>query len=128
MSPVIFPDVEMWATKYLRDRLAIYGYPGMFVSNRRESQTVAVWVRRDGGPALDQVREAARLGVNVLHTSEKAVNDLARTVSALMRDAAGNGPVLRVLQSSGPSPIPVAEGESLRRYATFEVWVRGSAL
>lgn len=128
MAPVIFPDVELWASAYLRDRLAAYGYPAMFVSNRRESQVPAVWVRRDGGPVLDQVREAARLGINVFHTSEQAVNDLARRVSALMRDARGYGPVLRVQQTSGPSPVAVGSGEPLRRYMTFEVWVRGSDL
>jgi hypothetical protein len=124
-TPIIFPDVELWATGYLRTGLATYGYPGTFVSNRRETQATAVWVRRDGGPTLDVVREAARLGINVFAPTERAATDLARTVAALMRAAANGAPVVKVEQSSGPSPIA---DNTPRRYMTFEVWVRGSTL
>jgi hypothetical protein len=124
-SPIIFPDVELWATGYLRTALANYGYPGMFVSNKREKQTTAVWVRRDGGPA-GQVLETPRLGVNVFAPSEQAVTNLARTVSALLCAAPDGSPVTRVVQMSGPSPIPDESGP--RRYMTFELTVRGSAL
>jgi hypothetical protein len=44
--------------------------------------------------------------VNVFHTTEQKVSDLARTVSALLRAAADGLPVTRVVQTSGPSPIP----------------------
>jgi hypothetical protein len=124
-TPVIFPDVELWATSYLRTALASHGYPGMFVSNKRETQTTAVWVRRDGGPA-GQVLETPRLGVNVYAPTEQAVTDLARTVSALLRAAPDGAPVTRVTQVSGPSPIPDASGP--RRYMTFELVVRGADL
>lgn len=127
MNPIIFPDVELHFTGYLRTALAAYGYPGTFVSNRRETQTTAVWVRRDGGPELDQVREAARLGINVYAPTEQAVTNLARTVSALMRASADGNPVVKVEQSSGPSPIADETGKP-RRYMTFEVWVRGATL
>jgi hypothetical protein len=125
-TPIIFPDVELWAVGYLRTALASYGYPGMFVSNRRETQTTAVWVRRDGGPTLDAVREAPRLGVNVFAPTEQAVTNLARTVSALLRAGADGVPVVRVTQTSGPSPIPDESGP--RRYMTFELIVRGTEL
>jgi hypothetical protein len=124
-TPIIFPDVELVLTGKLRTALAAHGYPGIFVSNRRESQAQAVWVRRDGGPVLDQVREAARVGVNVFDTSEQKVTDLARTVSALLRAAADGAPILRVRQTSGPSPIP---DSTPRRYMTFEIDVRGVEL
>lgn len=123
-APIIFPDVEMWATGYLRSALATHGYPGTFVSNRRESQTVAVWVRRDGGPA-GLVTEEARIGVNVFAASEKDASDLARTVAALLRAAGGSGDVKRVRQTMGPSPI--ADNQP-RRYMTFELVVKGSEL
>jgi hypothetical protein len=122
---IIFPDVELEVTAYLRDALAANGYPDMFVSNRRETQPTAVWVRRDGGPVLDVVRESARLGVNVFAPTEKAATDLARTVSALMRVAADGDPIVRVVQTSGPSPIA---DSTPRRYMTFEVTTRGSEL
>jgi hypothetical protein len=124
-TPVIFPDVELWATGYLRTALASHGYPGMFVSNKRESQATAVQVRRDGGPA-GQVLETPRLGVNVYAPTEQAVTDLARTVSALLRAAPDGSPVTRVTQTSGPSPIPDESGP--RRYMTFELTVRGADL
>lgn len=125
-TPIIFPDVELWATAYLRTALAAHGYVGMAVSNRRESQATAVQVRRDGGPTLDQVRESARLGVNVYAPTEQAATDLARTVSALLRAAADGAPVLRVTQTSGPSPI--ADESGPRRYMTFELTIRGTEL
>lgn len=124
-TAVIFPDVELWASGYLRTALAANGYPGMFVSNTRGTQTTAVWVRRDGGPA-QQVTEDARLGVNVYAPTEQAVGDLARVVSALMRAAAGNGSVRRVRQALGPSPVPDTSGP--RRYMTFELTLRGANL
>lgn len=124
-APIIFPDVELWATGYLRTALASYGYPGTFVSNRRESQATAVWVRRDGGPTLDVVRETARVGVNVFAPTEQAATNLARTVSALLRDAADGNPVVRVEQVAGPSPIA---DTTPRRFMSFEITVRGTAL
>lgn len=127
MNPIIWPDVELWATGYLRTALATYGYPGMFVSNRREKQDTAVWVRRDGGPALDQVREAARVGINVFAPTEQAAADLARTVQALMLAAANGNPVTRVEQNSGPSPI-ADDTKLARRFMSFDVTVRGAKL
>lgn len=124
-TPIIFPDVELWAASYLRTTLASHGYPGMFVSNKRETQATAVQVRRDGGPA-GQVLETPRLGVNVYAPSEQAATDLARTVSALLRAAPDGSPVVRVTQTSGPSPIPDESGP--RRYMTFELTVRGADL
>lgn len=123
-TPVIFPDLELWATGYLRTALASYGYPGMFVSNARGTQTTAVWVRRDGGPALDVVREAPRLGVNVYAPTEKAVTDLARTVSALIR-AIPHTSAVRIVEATGPTPI--ADGAP-RRFMSYELNVRGADL
>ncbi len=122
---VEFPSVEMWATAYLRDAIADYGYPSVSVGVIRTSGD-QVTVRRDGGPTLDVVREAARLGVNVWASTEKAADDMARRVSALLRAAADGDPVVRVVQTMGPSPVADAAGP--RRYMTFECWVRGDSL
>lgn len=122
--PVVFPDTEIWATAYLREALAAHGYPGTFVANRRETQVVAVWVRRDGGPG-GQVTEQARLGVNVYAATEQAVGDLARTVSALMRAAAGHAQVKHVREVAGPTPI--ADGKP-RRFMSYELVIKGTEL
>lgn len=122
----MFPDVELWATTYLRDALKLHGYTGVYVSNHYLQKPVEVWVRRDGGPVLDQVREAARLTINVFATgdNDQPVSDLARTVSAIMR-AGAVGPVVRVTQTTGPTPVP----DTLpRRLIAFEVVVRGTEL
>lgn len=127
MKPVvIFPDIELVVTTYLRTALASYGYPSVFVSNKRGTQTTAVWVRHDGGPALDQVRESARVGVNVYAPTEQDADDLARTVSALLVASPNGNPIVRAEQSSSPSGV--AEVNGARRFMSFEFTVRGSDL
>lgn len=125
-APIVFPDVEMWAATYLKAALASHGYAGMSVVNVRTATVPQVWVRRDGGPVVDQLREVARLGVNVFATSEQKATDLARTVAALLRAGATGDPVTRVQQTAGPSPIADAVGP--RRYMTFEITTRGTEL
>jgi hypothetical protein len=127
IAPIIFPDVELWLTGYLRDALSLHGFPGVFVSNRRESQTVAVWVRRDGGAPVNQVLDYAQVGINVFHagSTDEAVSRLARLTSALLRSAADGKPVCRVEEVMGPSPV----ADSLpRRYMTFALTLRGVEL
>lgn len=126
-TPVVFPDAELWVCGYLQTTLPTYGYSGVFVSNRRENQPTAVWVRRDGGAALDQVREGPRLGVNVFAPTEQQATDLARTVAALLVAAPDGDPVCRVTQTSGPAGV-ADEGRAARRYMTFDLVVRGSEL
>lgn len=126
MTPIVFPDVELELTGYLRANLPAY-FPGVFVSNVRGSQTLAVWVRRDGGPELDQVREAPRVGVNVYAPTEQQATNLALTVSALLRSCADGDPILRVRQALGPSPIADETGIP-RRFMSFEIHVRGVEL
>lgn len=125
-APIVFPDVERVVTTYLRATLPDYGYPDVYVSNQRGAQATAVWVRRDGGGGLDQIREAPRLGVNVYAPTEKKCNDLAAVVSALIRSSPNGAPIVRATQNSGPSGIPEANGT--RVFMTFEVIVRGADL
>lgn len=122
---VIFPDVEAEVIAYLKAALPAQGYGSVPVSWERGTGAPRVWVRRDGGPVLDQVRESARVGVNVFGTTEKAAIDLARTVSALLRAAADGDPVVRVTQPLGPSPIA---DSTPRRFMSFVITVRGEAL
>jgi hypothetical protein len=128
-TPIIFPDVELTVTGYLRTRLASYAGGPVRVSTAYKGGPLEVTVRRDGGPALDAVREVARLGVNVYATAnnDQAVSNLARTVAALLSASADGNPILSARQTSGPSPIPEASGLT-HRYLTFELIVRGSEL
>lgn len=132
-TPVIFPDVELVLCQYLRNTLPNYGYPvqpadpeGVFVSNKRGTDVTAVWVRRDGGSDLDQVREEPRVSINVFDPDDKRAGDLARTVAALVRAAADGDPILRVEKNSGPAGV--ADGVGPRRFMSFDVAVRGIEL
>lgn len=131
---VIFPDVELWSTTYLRGRLA--GRPeafagGVFVGNvvpgtRRDRMVV---FRRDGGPRVSAVTDAARLSVRVWGRTEQEATDLARLVRALLHDATSDddGPVVRVTDQSGPSPVADESNQPLR-FMVVELFVRGTAL
>lgn len=125
-TPVLFPDVELWACGYLRAELGQFGQPDVAVSNTYTGTTAkAVWVRRDGGPRLDQARELARLTLNVFAPTEQQATDLARTVAALMCAAADGRPVVRIVQTTGPSPVTDTKP---RRLLAFEATVRGTDL
>jgi len=133
-TPIIFPDVELWATGVLRAALPTYGYPTAVdaegrtrVSTKYAGGDSEVVVRRDGGGAIDQVREAPRLAINVYVNADtdKPVRDLALTCSAILRAAADGAPVLRVVQISGPSPIADVV---TRRFMSFELNTRGANL
>lgn len=127
---VIFPDVELWATDYLRTALASRSeeYADAKVSNAVPTTMPArlVAVRRDGGPELDVARELARLGVNIYAPTEQEATDLARLVRALLKAAPDGKPVCKVT-TTGPSPIPDRSGKP-HRYFTVELIVRGADL
>lgn len=123
MTPVVFPDVELWACDYLRTALAD---PTVFVGNLDGTSTDSkrVIVRRDGGGQRSPVTETARLGVRTFGPNEQASTDLARQVYALLLACAGNGPVRRALGISGPSAVTDPAGPM--RYLTVELTVRGA--
>lgn len=129
---IIFPDVELWATSFLRTSLAARSesyasdvYVSNAVPNPRQNRMVVV--RRDGGPRLDQVREAARLSVRVWAKTEQDATDLARLVRALLWASPDGAPVCRVNDLAGPSPVPDDSHQPLR-YMTFELIVRATNL
>lgn len=128
---VVFPDVELWATGYLRT--ALDNRPeayteDVYVSNAMPNTRLPlmVVVRRDGGP-VGRLRDTARLTVRTWATSEQDVNDLSRMVGALLWAAPNGNPVIRVDQPTGPSPVADESRQPLR-LQTFEVEVRGQDL
>ena len=127
---ILFPDVELVITTYLRQALNARWEPYIFgvkvgttVPKHRPVRLVTV--RRDGGPRLDHVREAARVGVNVWAGTEQDASDLAALIRALMWAAPDGAPICRVVELSGPSPVADVVP---RRYLTFELIVRGADL
>lgn len=129
---IVFPDVPLWATAYLRaalaDRTEAYAnsvHVGTQMPAKRPKR--AVILRRDGGTRIDSTRESARLSAQVWAGTEQDVNDLTRLVRALVWAAPNGDPVVRVDDSAGPSTI-VDESEQPGRYMTFDVIVRGTPL
>lgn len=132
---ILFPDVEVWAINYLSSALAplvsTYAYADAYVANalpqtRRPRQVI---VRRDGGPRLDLVRDAARLTVRVYGRNDGEAAELAALVRALLGAAAdGSTPVVRVRELAGPLPVPDANGQPDYRLMTVEVTVKGTPL
>jgi hypothetical protein len=142
---VLYPDIELWGTGYLRAALATreeaYAQ-SVWVDHRRpslEDVTKAgllpypqrmVVLRRDGGRAAN-LRDTARLSARVyvskgVRGADQQANDLARLVVALMSAAATGAPVLRVEHQSGPVPVPDESGPLM--YLLFEIATRGEPL
>lgn len=127
---IVFPDVEAWAVGYLRSALAARAesYAQNVVVGTRVPAPRAdrmVVVRRDGGPRLDLVREAARLAVRVWAGTEADCADLAALVRGLLWAAPGDGPVVKVDDLAGPSPVEDESGQPLR-FFTVEITTRGA--
>lgn len=127
---VITPDVELWATGWIRAALAARPEPyaavnsvGLKVPTTRPARFITV--RRDGGGRLDAVRELARMSINVWAGTDKDATDLARLTAALLMTAAHGNPVVRVDLMSGPLTIDDVQP---RRLLSFELIVRGSDL
>lgn len=126
MSALVeFPNVVLAVTQQLRAALVANGYPNVRVADKYKGDDVEVWVQRDGGPQQGPTLEVARIRINVFAkgSSSEAVDDLARRVSTLMRGLADGDPIVRVVQSSGPTSI---EDSLPRRFLAFEVTVRGA--
>lgn len=125
-----FPDFELWLTGYLRAALGARSEPyaqGVVVDTKVQNPRVArmVVVRRDGGPKTNLRQEVARVGINVWGSTEQEATDLARLTRALLAAGVGSGPVRKVVESSGPSPIADVQP---RRFMVVEFTIAGSVL
>jgi hypothetical protein len=125
-----FPNLEVWLTGWLRTKLDARTEPfttgvvvDHLVPNPRPARLVQV--RRDGGPKVNPLTEAARVGVNVWAATEFDADELARLTRAILSGAAGQGPVKRVTETTGPSPVPDVVP---RKYFTVELLVHGSII
>jgi hypothetical protein len=126
---LVAPDVEAYLTAYLRFSLSTAGLSytsGVTVSISVPDPIPArlVVVRRDGGSRLDDVREAARLGIRVWASTDKDAHDLAAYVAGLVVASPDGQPVLRARLLSGPSSIAEPNPQRRLRYLTAEVIVR----
>jgi len=126
-AAVVFPDVELWATTYLRAALAARSEPvaaGVGVANdkAKTSAVKKVVVRRDGGPQRG-LFDFPRLTVRVWAPVEQDASDLARLVQALLIVSPGSGPVVAATSLSGPQGVPDDSGP--QKYMSVELKTRG---
>lgn len=126
MTLYVLPDVEFWATGYLRDGLAAEGIDGVFVSNEVPDprQDRMVVVRRVGGRG-ERIRDFPRLQVRVFDRDPDTLPALVAAVRALLARAPGNGPVRASSESGGPVTIPDVHPQ---RLMTFDLTTRGAPL
>lgn len=137
---VIYDDVELWATGYLRTALAArpetYGDEPVFVSNEmpknaatgeEEQKLPMVIVRRDGGGRLPPVFDQPRLAVDCWAEKKQDAIDLCRMVCALLESAPGDANVKKAEMTSGPTRIS-DPSRTPRVYATLDVKTKGTVL
>lgn len=127
-----FPDVELWATIYLR--AALLARPELIADNVLVTASVPnprvdrmCVVRRDGGAARG-LFDHPRLAVRTWAKSEQDATDLARLVAALLWVApVTSSPCTHVVQLTGPTPVADESAQPLR-YQLFELTMRGTVL
>jgi hypothetical protein len=129
---IVFPDIELAVTTYLRDALAERDeaycanvHVSIIASNPRADRMVIV--RRDGGRRLDAFRELARVGVQVWATDFGECVELANMVRALIQAMPDGDPVISATERSAPSPVDDVSGQPMR-FGTFELTARGTTL
>lgn len=127
-ASIKFPNALLWVEAYLDFWLPRAGFPTARVSQSWRGDPVEVWLGGDGGPVLDVVRKVERVRANCLHDGANTdrANDLAQTVSALLRSGADGDPVQRVVQTGGPSVVPQSTKPHV--LLNFELTVRGTPL
>jgi hypothetical protein len=133
------PDMELWATKYIRSCLSSLGYD-VEVSNKEPEDLSAadmtrplVVIRDDSGAQESAVTYDRSLGVSVLWGSrqdDKTTGDIARLVMAIMADdgiaEAAGSPVASVERDGCNGPYSVTEQQDLhRKYMTVEYTIVG---
>lgn len=134
-SAIVFPDAEVVVCGVLSTALAARPESfaaGVYVGHTMPAPSTTkparvVWVQRDGGPRLDQVRDSARMRINVLSDDEDDCADLTRLVVALLWASPDGDPVLRVSGATGAVSVP-DENYGYRKFFTCEVLLRGTPL
>lgn len=136
-TEVLPPDLELWATGYLRAVLTARGHD-VEVSNKEPAEGIfpasLVVLRDDGGPKTSIVSSTRTLGISVIagtRRNDAPARTLARLVFAVMTDESlpmlggpGN-PVAAVTDSWGPYPVDESQDRT-RMYASVEYVVVGT--
>lgn len=120
-AAVLYPDVELLLTTWLRANLSGSTYTDRRMPNQRQDRMVVV--NRDGG-AIGEGRDRPRVRIRCWETDDQAAIDLAREVVQKMPLLADGDPVLRVEHLSGPYEV-ADESEQVQMYLLYELHTRG---
>lgn len=130
-TAVIYPDVELLLSQ--RVRAALTGRPEAYAQSVYISNTVPnprrdrmVIVRRDGGNE-GEMRDRARVSLQIWAIKAQEATDLARLVAALCKTFQDGDPIVSVVPLSGPTAIDDPSGQPLR-YITAEFHTRGEVV
>lgn len=133
------PDMELFLTGYLRERLRDRGM-AIQVSNKEPDSLKLpltkplIVVRDDGGLQESRISYQASIGVSVLagtRKNDRAANDLARIVYAILTNTeivyAPGSPITVVDVEGCTRPVPVVESLDVsRRYMTLSYGAVGT--
>lgn len=133
-AAVTFPDVELWATGWLRTMLGTFAEAADVgvdnkVPNPRPDRLVAL--RRNGGTQLSPSMETARVSVRVFAPTDQAATNLTALVRGLFAGCAGTyGPVQikRSQEVGGPADVPDDNSGAVLKLFAIELLVRGAPL
>lgn len=131
MPIVLHPDVELWATGFLRTALAnrAESYTDAVYIDRKvpaERRTRMVIVRDDGGPDRAVVLSDRVLSVRVWAESDQVAADLARMVKALLVASATGHTIASARGLGGPYELTDETGLPIR-FLTVALTTRGVA-
>lgn len=126
-APIIFPDVMLWATTFLRSALAARAEDvaqDVTVGTvfPRDGEIPFVMVRQDGQTIAQRLDATATVRVTVWHASEARALALAGICHALISAHPGDADVRLVSPVSGP--FPASDPDNGNPLATFTVAVR----
>lgn len=127
-AAILYPDAEQVACDAIRPLLVSAGQTGVYVGNKIPNprrDRMVIW-NCDGGNASD-MRDRPRMRCRVWATDDKAANDLARLIVALMPLMVDGAPILRVEHLSGPYDVP-DESRQVQKFLLFEMHMRGEPL
>lgn len=139
LPTVIFDDVELWATTYLRAALIARSEPyteDVYVAaempknaatGEPERRTRMALIRRDGGGRSQQVFDNPRLSIDCWAGTWRDAVDLARMTAALIQSAPGNSNVKRAVMTTGPTRVADPSRQP-RVYCTFDLVTKGTDL
>ena len=135
MPAVIFPDVEKVLVAAFNSELAArsesYAQDVVVATKKPAADQVPypsriLIIRSDGGPKLDWVRKAERVGITIWANTYADASDLARLVEAITVTMTGESIKLAQIVLS---PIRIDEaGPQECRYMTLELITKGSTL